>query len=273
MKDLRVAAVICQSEIGQVRRNVDDMTRWVRLAKREGSQLICFPELNITGYCTQTDKLVPSFDLNDSIVMEIVQLAVSEKIIILAGLIESGPDDRLYISHLVIGPDRSVGVYRKLHLAPPELKLFAPGNDIEVFTFQGVTFGVQLCYDAHFPELSARMVELGAEILFFPHASPRGNAVEKHTSWMRHLPARAFDNSVFVVACNQVGTNCNNMQFPGNALIIGPSGNLLKRAVMGQEGLLLADLSENALKNVRNHPMRHFFPNRRPELYCRSLPS
>ncbi len=267
MKDLRVAAVICQSQLGKVRHNIDRLIQWVYAAKKQGAQLICFPELNLTGYSTRFDHIPPSLFLNDPLITELQQLADCQNIIILTGLVEHGAEEQLYISHLVVAPGRALGVYRKLHLAPPEQKLFCPGQQIEVFRFDGMTFGIQLCYDAHFPELSARMVEMGAEIIFFPHASPRGNAQEKHTSWMRHLPARAFDNSIFVVACNQVGDNCNHMVFPGNALAIGPSGELLDKAVNGREELLLVDLKASVINDVRSHPMRHFFPNRRTDLY------
>ena len=44
---------------------------------------------------------------------------------------------------------------------------------------------------------------------------------------MRHLPARAFDNGVFIVACNQTGTNGGGLSFPGVAMVIGPNGRVL----------------------------------------------
>lgn len=267
MRDLRIAAVVCQAPVGQIRRNLDELVGWVKLAGKKGVQLICFPELNLSGYCTRSDQTIPAISLDNPIVSEIIDLAVSERIVILTGLVETGGSGCNYASHLVVSPDGSTGIYRKLHLAPPEQKIFTPGKEIPVFRAAGVTFGIQLCYDAHFPELSTRMTELGAEVIFFPHASPRGNPEEKHNSWMRHLQARAFDNSVFVVACNQAGDNCNRLVFPGNALVIGPSGELLEKEVTGQPGLLIKDLKASALEQVRSHPMRYFFPNRRPELF------
>lgn len=267
MKDLRIAAVTCRSQIGQIRRNFDNLVRWVQLAKNKKAQLVCFPELNLTGYCNRYDITPPAISCKDPIVNEISELAASLNIVILTGLVEAGRHNENYISHLVVPPNGKLGIYRKLHMAPPEKDLYSSGENVPVFKAAGITFGIQLCYDAHFPELSARMTELGAEVIFFPHASPRGSAVEKHHSWMRHLPARAFDNSVFVVACNQVGDNCNQLTFPGNALVIGPSGELIKKSVKEQEGLLMADLKVEILNKVRSHPMRHFFPNRRPNLY------
>jgi N-carbamoylputrescine amidase len=115
------------------------------------------------------------------------------------------------------------------------------------------------------------MAGLGADILFFPHASPRGTPSEKLSSWMRHLTARAFDNSVFVVACNQAGDNGEGLSFPATAVVLGPSGDLLARDTSGEEGLLVVDLKASLLAHVRRHRMRYFFPNRRPDLYRRLL--
>lgn len=267
MKDLRVAAVVHHSYVGRIRSNFNQMVRWVRLAEKEGAKLVCFPELNLCGYCTRSELPLPAISLDDPIISEIVELSVSLDVVILAGVVEIGRQNQNYISHIVASPNGNLGVYRKLHMAPPEQNLFLSGDKVPVFNAAGITFGIQLCYDAHFPELSAKMTELGAEVIFIPHASPKGSAVEKHTSWMRHLPARAFDNSIFVVACNQVGGNLNQLTFPGNALVLGPSGKLITKTISGREGLLLADLEADVLNQVRNHPMRYFFPNRRPDIY------
>ena len=130
-----------------------------------------------------------------------------------------------------------------------------------------MTFGIQLCYDAHFPELCAHMAVNGAEVIFVPHASPRGNPGEKYFSWMRHLPARAYDNSLFVIACNQTGDNERGLDLPGVALAFDPSGNLLAKSVGGKEGLLVVDLKAAVFDRVRSHKLGFFLPHRRPEIY------
>jgi N-carbamoylputrescine amidase len=84
---------------------------------------------------------------------------------------------------------------------------------------------------------------------------------------MRHLPARAFDNGVFIVACNQTGPNGSGLTFPGLAVILGPDGRVLAETTAGTDGLLIADLASEDLAAVRQHPMRYFLPRRRPDLY------
>jgi N-carbamoylputrescine amidase len=84
---------------------------------------------------------------------------------------------------------------------------------------------------------------------------------------MRHLPARAFDNGLFIVACNQTGDNNNGLVFPGNAVVFAPSGGIIKTRLSGQSGMLVADLTVAQIRHVRSHRMRYFLPNRRPGLY------
>jgi N-carbamoylputrescine amidase len=168
---------------------------------------------------------------------------------------------------LVVGPREIAGIYRKIHVAPPELGIFSAGDATPVFRIDGVRLGIQLCYDAHFPELATRMALDGADIIFMPHASPRGAPAQKLTSWMRHLTARAFDNGVFIVACNQNGDNQKRLKFPGLAVMIDPSGAIIKKDISGKDGILVANLKAETLKAVRGHRMRYFLPNRRPELY------
>ena len=267
MKDIRIAAVISNSPVNETKRNLDQMVRWIEKAKKKGASIICFPEMNITGYSTREDIIDAAEPAPGPATTEIVKLAESENIVILAGIAEKDTRDRIFASHLVIKPDESPGIYRKLHLSPPERTIFTPGNKIPLFEAHGVKFGIQLCYDAHFPELSTYMAINGADIIFIPHASPRGTPDEKFRSWMRHLPARAYDNGLFVIACNQTGDNGKGLSLPGVAMIIGPSGEVLSKDLSGNEGILVYDLMVDEINRVRNHRMRFFLPNRRPELY------
>ena len=267
MKDIRIAAITCEAVVGEIDQNLAATIEWTQKAKAAGADLVCFPELNITGYCNRLEMVEIALTIPGPVSQKLSRLAKEEGIVVLAGMAERNPLGMPFASHCVFTPNGGVQTYRKVHTAPPEKKTYTPGDTIPVFTIHEITFGIQLCYDAHFPELTAAMTGKGAEVLFIPHASPRGNAEEKHHSWMRHLTARAFDNSVFVVACNQIGDNCNGLSFPGNAMAINPSGELLAKDVSPQASMLIVKLRAADLEAVRNHPMRHFFPHRRPDIY------
>jgi N-carbamoylputrescine amidase len=197
----------------------------------------------------------------------LVEISKKTGILMLAGLIEIPEEGNPFISHIVVNPRGNVGTYRKTHLSPAEGKVYQEGEDIRVFSLGGFVFGIQLCYEAHFPEISTIMALDGAHIIFVPHASPRGEPDSKLKSWLRHLRARAFDNGLYVVACNQVGSTSEGMDFPGVAVALGPDGRILSSYVGEDEKLLMVDVNADMLKEVRNHRMKYFIPKRRPELY------
>jgi len=267
MKDIRIAAVIFNSAVGQVEHNLARMLPWIEKAKKEGADLICFPELNVSGYSTKPEVKDCAESLPGPASERLVEMAHDNQIVILAGMVEKDEKGHIFASHLVVTPKSISGIYRKIHIAPPERSVFSPGNSVPLFEVDGVNLGIQLCYDAHFPELSTRMAINGADIIFMPHASPRGTPQEKFDSWMRHLTARAFDNGLFIIACNQVGNNQKGLDFPGIAMVIGPSGDVLTNNISGKEAVIVADLKAEVLAAVRGHRMRYFLPNRRPELY------
>jgi N-carbamoylputrescine amidase len=268
MKDTRIAAVIFHSPLKNVAQNLQRMEEWIRAAKKQQAAIVCFPEMNICGYSIRGDSLESDDEpRSGSVAKKLQKLARENEICILAGMAEKGAADRLYASHLVATPEKLAGSYRKLHIAPPERHIFAAGTQVTLFKFNDLSFAIQLCYDAHFPELTTRMALEGADVLFIPHASPRGTPQEKFDSWLRHLPARAYDNGLYLVACNQTGDNQEGLKFPGVAMVVNPLGRVIAQKKGMQEGILFADLKAAELKAVRQHPMRYFLPNRRPDIY------
>jgi len=267
MRDLRVAVVCMRSETGKVRENLDRTASHVSKASKAGADVICFPELSLTGYSLQDPGHVYRDLGQDAVIESVLLMARQKNVIIIAGLVERSFKEKPYISQIVAGPRGLIGIYRKTHLSPPEAERYEPGQELTVFLNDEVTFGVQLCYETHFPEITTVMAVKGMEVLFLPHASPRGEPAEKMESWLRHMPSRAFDNGIYLVACNQVGKNEEGLDFPGVAMAVGPDGRVIERYAGKEESLLFADLSAGFLDEVRRHRMRYFLPRRRPELY------
>jgi predicted amidohydrolase len=269
MHDIRIALIVMNCPLGRADDNLRCMGDWIRAARREGAAIVCFPELGVTGYGVGPEMARWALPLAGAVAEALTGFARSENVVVLAGMAEKADGDRIFATQVVVGPRGVSGVYRKVHVGPPERDILSPGDRTPLFVHHGITFGIQLCYDAHFPELTTRQALDGAELVFMPHASPRGTPSEKLASWMRHLPARAFDNGLFVASCNQSGDNGQGLMFPGTAAVLGPSGKLLYSYTRGGEGLLLADLKAADLSGVRGHRMSYFLPHRRPTIYRR----
>jgi N-carbamoylputrescine amidase len=271
MKDIRVAAACMNAVPGQIDQNLGTIQSFVSRAADQGVKIVCFPELSVTGYVVEKPESISPPSVFREASDRMSQMARSNAITVLAGVIESTDDEgaKPYITQIVANQDGTLWKYRKTHLSPLETRNYRAGEEIQVYRSSYLNFGIQLCYEAHFPEMSTLMALQGADAIFMPHASPRGNPLGKTDSWLRHLPSRAFDNGIYVIACNQSSQTEGRLSFPGVVLALSPSGRVLAQySGRGQE-LVLVDLSASELEDIRNNRMKYFLPNRRPELYRR----
>lgn len=267
MRDLKVAAVCMQSRFGGMEENLKKSESYIRAAASEGVEMICFPELSLTGYSINDDLNRYAESIPGPASDYLIKTADKHGMVILTGLLEKGEGGHIYISQIAAGPSGIIGVHRKTHLSPLERSIYGQGEHVEVFRCEDITFGMQLCYESHFPELSTVMSLLGSDIIFFSFASPNKNPEEKRASWLRTLPARAFDNSVFLVACNQTGNNGRGLYFPGVIIILGPTGKVFYQYAGCEEKIIVATLKGRDLEETRSNKMRTFMQYRRPELY------
>ncbi|MBW2065344.1 MAG: nitrilase [Deltaproteobacteria bacterium] len=267
MRDVRIAAVCMHSETSDIDGNLAKTKAFVDEAVEMDVDIICFPELSLSGYSLD-DPERSSDDFSFELAVErVVEIARKRGLLIIAGIAEPCQGRKPFITQIVAGPSGLLGSYRKTHLSPKEKEKYSAGDSIQVFSYEKVNFGISLCYEAHFPEIYTVMALKGAEIIFIPHASPRGSPMEKNQSWLRHLPCRAFDNGTFVAACNQVGKTREGYNFPGVVMIFDPLGRLLGSYRGNHEKMIVAELREKDLISVRRHSMSYFMPHRRPRLY------
>ncbi len=268
MRNLVVAAVCMHSEPGEIEKNLERMESFVREASEKTAHAILFPELSVSGYVLKNPEKIYDLSQSKRVVERIIRMAHDAKVMIMAGMVEILQKGRRpYITHVVAGPGGLLGLHRKTHLSPPEKEKYSEGDGLNVFHEDGLRFGLQLCYESHFPEISTVLSLKGAEILFMPHASPRGDPDEKMKSWLRHLPSRAFDNGVFVLACNQVGKTREGFSFPGVILALDPQGRVQESYAGNEETMVLVELKAKVLQETRGHRMKYFLPHRRNELY------
>lgn len=271
MKDLVIAAACMECRPREIKRNLDITHEMTLRAKAEGAGLICFPEASLTGYLLEGIDGLYEETRQDELLAALRAMAEETGVCILAGFAEANAGKRPMIAHCVAAPGREPLFHRKTHLSPQEKVIYEAGDELGIFREAGAAFGIQLCYEGHFPEISSVMALMGAEVIFFPHASPRGLPREKAANWLRHLSARAFDNGLYVVACNQAGQFKEGMPFPAVALVLGPDGRTVAAYSGDKNNLLVAELSSELLKKTRESDMSFFLPHRRPDLYGRIL--
>ena len=287
MKDLRLAAVPVFSG-RDVQENLRKISRYAQEAARNGALLLLTPEASLTGYFPRETGTL-AIEADSMPVRSVIDLAARTGLIISCGfmertLLQSAPGDcrtAFFLTQLITD-GKQTQFYRKTHPGCLEGGVFSFGNELPVFESDAAVIGTHLCWESHIPDIGSVFRRKGAELFLVPYAS--GMSGEKcRNVWSRHLPARAWDNGVYVAACNALRFRQASLpeadralNAPSQAVIGGgcavydPKGLLIASDFSLEEKLLVCDLSPDELQ--RNYPkkdMRHisYFDRRRPELY------
>jgi predicted amidohydrolase len=271
MQDLRLAMVQMTSVVGDTPGNIRKMQGYLEQAAQAGVDIICFPELSVPGY-NAGDTSSPEAEPIPGPSTELLEKAVRRhSMTVLAGFLERGQNGVTYNTQVVFDRTGTLGCYRKTHVPTAENGTWSQGSALPVFDHSKVRYGIEICYDSHFPEISTRLAERGADLILLPHASGGAETAEaKRDRWLRYIPARAYDNTVFTAVCNQVGDNGAGRTFVGVTFVCDPLGRVIAESTRSdQEEMVLCDLSQSALLEARRDTEYFFRHFRRPGLYDR----
>jgi predicted amidohydrolase len=238
-------------------------------AKRQGAQLIAFPEF-LMAFSPPSQSAAELARLAEPatgpFVSALCGAAKSSGIAVLATIYEPSPlPDRVYDSAVWIDELGGIAaVYRKLHLYDAfgfkESDKFAPGVDLTRLIESGDSrFGLMICYDLRFPEM-ARMLALdGANVLIAPSGWVQGDLKLEH--WQTMIKARALENGCYVIAPDQVGAI-----YIGHSMAVDPLGRTLIDLEQ-ERGMRVVELDLNLAHETRDKlPL---LKNRRSDVYDR----
>jgi omega-amidase len=251
----------------------------------QGADVVVFPELSTLGYISPTtpgavfdhDVLTYEqfrksyFELAEPIgaatTAAIQSAAAQAGTYVVFGMAEADAQlpGRLFNSAVLVAPDGTVWVQRKLHIPLNEKHFFTPGNSIETWDTEWGRVGVTVCYDSRFPELSRIQALQGAEILINVLNQPSGLSIGPTTENLPHRAyVRAQENGLFYAMCCRSGSQ-GTTRFVGPSVIARPSGELLARADADGAEVLRASLQADEIMEYRSSLT--LFGDRRPELY------
>ncbi|MDR1405002.1 MAG: hypothetical protein LBJ20_05505 [Candidatus Methanoplasma sp.] len=231
------------------------------------TDIICFPEACLTGYTSETPDRF-SIHASDERIGKIVHAARDNNVTVVFGFIEHCGNE-YHITQAVADSLGRLGLYRKTHLGRDERVSFTPGNEIRVFDTPKAKIGIQLCWESHFPEMSSKLRKSGAELILIPYGSPIGGPRRKNI-WMKHMPARAADNCVFMGAVNAVGQGRGGTVFGGGSAVLDPKGDLVGEYFGADENVLTVRLLsevKDIIGSDENMGNIDYFMYRREDLY------
>ena len=270
MLDTRIAMVQMNSVVGDTDRNIARIDAFLGQAAGLDVDIVCFPELSVSGYNAGDSANPVAESVPGPSSERLEALGREHGVWFLAGILERSAGGVVYNKQVVISKDGMVGAFRKMHVPTSEIGTWAEGDDLAVFDHPKIRFGIEICFDSHFPELSAALAEMGAEIIFLPHASGRGeDAVEKKARWLRYMPARAYDNNLFAAVCNQVGDTGAGRVFTGVTFVCDPRGCVIADGESSDaEEMVVADLKADVFNEARSEAETFFRHFRRRTMYA-----
>lgn len=228
-----------------------------------GAGLLLLPELFTSGYAIG-DAMVDLAEPRDGESATRLDEAASRLgIAVLYGYPERA-DGAIYNSaRLIDAAGRPRLDYRKTHLwGPEENRLFRPGDAlVQPVRLGGVSIGVLICYDVEFPEPVRALALAGADLIAVPTATSM--AVAPVSSIL--VPARAYENQVFVAYANRCGRE-GDLAYVGGSTVAAPNGAVLARAGETDEIMLFAEIDPAAFAASRADTP--YLADRRPEIYA-----
>ncbi len=263
MNTLRVGLGQIDVCVGDLRGNLKKILEYIEVAKNLGADILCFPELAVTGYPPE-DLLLKSSFIEDNLETLHKIREASIGITVIVGFVDKKED--IYNAAAIIHDRELVDVYHKRYLPNygvfDENRYFQSGTRAPVYKLGNVTFGVNICEDIWYPgDPTREQAILGdAQVIINISSSPYYASKVKSREQM--LAVRATDYSVIVVYCNLVGGQ-DELVFDGHSVIIGETGKVIARASGFKEELLIADTSPDRVFRSRLHD-----PRRRKEKYA-----
>ncbi len=243
---MKIADINIEPKVGNKKRNIKKMIKFI---EKEQADMYVFGELSLTGYMCKDEFYKLAEGVDGESIKEMVEIAKQKDAYIIFGMPFKERAGIIYNAAVIAMPT-GFGIYKKNYLAnfgPFEEKIyFGAGKDAPVFNTKFGRVGMCICYDLFFPELMKAMTLKGADIITCISASP---SVTRQY-FEKVLPARAIENTSFVIYSNIVGEE-ENLIFWGGSQIYSPKGGLLARAEYFKEDCIVYDIDLSLLKEAR----------------------
>ena len=255
---VRVAAAVPHMRVADCQYNAAEIKKQITEAVQEGVEVVCFPELSITGY-TCADLFFTQQLQKDALsaLEEVCAFTRNLPIIVLVGA-PLKVDNNLYNCAFVMTDGDVVGVVPKVNLPNTgefyEKRWFSSGRDVLehninsirpriptielwgndvpfgidlLFTTRNYSFGIEICEDLWSPlPASTQLAIQGAEIIF--NLSSSNCVTGKHTFRQRMITQQsARVHCGYVYTSSGIGESTTDIVFSGSTYI-AENGEMLE---------------------------------------------
>ena len=238
---MRIALAQVNPTVGDLAGNTRLVIDWIERARAAQADIVCFPELVITGYPPEDLVLKPSFVRDNLAQLDVIRGA-TKGIAAVVGFVDREGD--LFNAAAFLHDGELKAVYHKVFLPNygvfDEKRYFVPGHRCPIIELDGVPIGLSVCEDCWFPSgPMAWQAEHGARLLININGSPYHYGKRAPREAM--VGGRATDYGAIVAWVNTVGGQ-DELVFDGNSVVFDASGKVLAHAGSLVEDLLVCDV-------------------------------
>jgi len=257
---LTVAMAQIAPRLGDVAANLEMHLATIEKAVAQGVDLLCFPELSLTGYTLQdlSYEVACRPAAADPTFQPLFE--ASRQLDLVVGFVEEDMRRRFYIAAAYLSGGELVHVHRKVYLPTytmfDEGRYFAWGDCIRAFDTRFGRLGLLICEDFWHASPPHLLWLDGADLLLFTSASPGrgllGYEGKLGSSRWVELVNQAYASlfTTFVCHTNRVGFE-DGLNFWGGAIAFDPNGDEIARGPYFDEALTVVPLDLNQLHRTR----------------------
>ena len=240
---IRIALGQIDTTVGDLEGNVATMAEWAARATAQGADIICFPELAITGYPPEDLVLRPEFVQDNLDALDHLAELTAVGCAVLTGFVDRTERGR-HNAAALLRNGTVTERYHKVRLPNygvfDEQRTFVPGNAACTVRLGSSELGLSVCEDAWEPgEPWATYAAERVPIVININGSPyhRGKRSER----LEICRDRARETGAWIVYVNVVGGQ-DELVFDGASMVVSPEGELAHHAASFEEELLVVDL-------------------------------
>jgi NAD+ synthase (glutamine-hydrolysing) len=253
---VRIALAQVNPTVGDLPGNARLVIEGIERARDQGVDIVCFPELVITGYPPEDLVLKPSFVRDNLAQLDRIAQA-TRGISAVVGFVDEDGD--IFNAAAFLHDGEVKAVYHKVFLPNygvfDERRYFQTGHRCPLVELDGVRIGLSVCEDCWFPSgPMALQAHHGAKVLININGSPYhyGKRVPREAM----VGGRAADYGAFVAWVNTVGGQ-DELVFDGNSVVFDPHGKLIAHAESLVPDFLVCDFDPEQPVHHSPEDLRH----------------
>ena len=244
---VRIALGQLNTTVGDLDGNVQRMREWTARATVAGADLICFPELAVTGYPPEDLVLRRAFVDDNLGALGHLASASSDGCAILTGFVDRS-DRGLHNAAALLRDGTVEERYHKIQLPNfgvfDEERYFTPGDAACSVRVASSELGISVCEDAwHGDAPFDTYARSRPRVILNINGSPyhHGKGEER----LAICRDRARQTGAWIVYVNAVGGQ-DELVFDGGSMVVSPTGDVAARAPMFDEDLVVVDIQDGA---------------------------